>query len=107
MLTQSASVGFSLKLIHLFSAGVDRLTTHPILTKSNIDVTTSSGIHGPPISEWILQTSLAASKHFAIAYEWQKKHQWGGEELKVLAEGTDWVGKRVGIAGYGSIGRQG
>ncbi|KAL6246415.1 hypothetical protein RBB50_006651 [Rhinocladiella similis] len=95
----------NLKLIHLFSAGVDHWTSHPIVKDSNITITTSSGIHGPPITEWIIMTTLVASRHYALEYEWQKEHYWAQREKLQLA-GTDWVGKTVGIAGYGSIGRQ-
>ena len=51
-------------------------------------------------------TTLVASKHFTILYESQKEHHYGAQD-KHIRETEDWVGKRVGIAGYGSIGRQG
>ncbi|KAK7900686.1 hypothetical protein LTR67_002970 [Exophiala xenobiotica] len=95
----------SLKLIHLFSAGIDHWSNHPIVKDSDITITTVSGIHGPPITEWIIMTTLVASRRYAIEYEWQKEHFWGQGEKRGLV-GTDWVGKTVGIAGYGSIGRQ-
>lgn len=97
----------SLKFIHLFSAGIDHFAHHPIFTDSDIPITTSSGIHGPPISEWILSSCLASSKNFITTYENQKKHHWGSQTHRdMYSSQTDWVGKRVGIAGYGSIGRQ-
>lgn len=96
----------SLKLLHLFTAGIDHWTNHPLVTDSNIDITTSSGIHGPPITEWIILTTLASSRGFGTLYEDQKNHAWGANRA-ALANSSDWVGKRVGIAGYGSIGRQG
>jgi phosphoglycerate dehydrogenase-like enzyme len=97
---------FSVKFIHFFLAGVDAWANHWIIKDSEIPLTTSSGIHGPPIAEWILMTTLVASKHYAIFYESQKEHRYGAGD-KHLRETEDWVGKRVGIAGYGSIGRQG
>ncbi|KAL2432224.1 hypothetical protein ABEF95_004374 [Exophiala dermatitidis] len=95
----------NLKLIHLFSAGIDHIAAHPILTDSTIPITTSSGIHGPPIAEWVLMTTLVASKHFTVQYEWQKQHHWAHDRSQLRGT-SDWVGKTVGIAGYGSIGRQ-
>lgn len=85
---------------------MDRFANHPIIKDSDIAVTTSSGIHGAPITEWIVMTTLIASRHYAVEYEWQKEHHWGTER-RMLNGGTDWVNKTVGIAGYGSIGRQG
>ena len=76
----------NLKLIHLFSAGVDHFAHHPIYKETSIDVTTSSGIHGPPIAEWVLMTSLVYSKHYNITYEAQKNHQWGSNSMH-LREG--------------------
>ena len=95
-----------LRLIHLWSAGIDHLAKHPIIVDSKIDVTTSSGIHGPPIAEWVLMTTLAFSKQYNSTYEFQKQHIWSSNRFHA-SQRYDWVGKRVGIAGYGSIGRQG
>jgi phosphoglycerate dehydrogenase-like enzyme len=95
----------SIKFIHFFSAGLDKVIGDPILTDSTIPVTTSSGIHGPPIAEWTVLNWLVASRKYNITYEDQKKHRWGPAEN--YARGTqDHVGKKLGILGYGSIGRQ-
>jgi phosphoglycerate dehydrogenase-like enzyme len=96
----------SLKLIHLFPAGIDHFAKHPIILGSDIDITTSSGIHGHPIAEWVLMTTLSFSEHYSSTYDLQKQHFWGQNEHH-FSHGSDWVGKRVGIASYGSIGRQG
>ncbi|KAI9843587.1 MAG: hypothetical protein M1838_002550 [Thelocarpon superellum] len=94
-----------LKVIHLFSAGSDHLTKHPIYKDSDIPITTSSGIHGASIAEWVLMTALAASHSFKQLLGWQREHHWGG--YAGLAETPeDKVGKRLGVLGYGSIGRQ-
>jgi hypothetical protein len=95
----------SLKLIHTFSAGVDHLLKHPILQESNIPITTSSGIHGPPIAEWTVMNWLVSSRKHSLSYEAQKLHVW--EDKAPYTKGIhDQVGKKVGILGYGSIGRQ-
>lgn len=96
----------SLKYIHLLSAGIDHFVNHPILTDSDIPISTSSGIHGPAITEWILLTTLALHKNFALMQKHQKAHKWASDELG-LSNSWDWEGKTIGIMGYGSIGRQG
>jgi phosphoglycerate dehydrogenase-like enzyme len=75
------------------------------LTESDVPVTTSSGIHGPPIAEWTLLSWLVASRKFSQTYEDQKKHVWGSHDQYVPGI-QDHVGKKIGILGYGSIGRQ-
>lgn len=95
----------SLKLVHLLSAGVDHFVHHPLFTQTNIPITTSSGIHGPTISEWVLMSLLVISRSYKKMYELQKEHKWG-QANQDFPIPDDWVGKRVGIAGYGSIGRQ-
>ena len=51
-------------------------------------------------------TTLALSKHFQMTCKWQEEHNWSNDKGVFMTD-SDWVGKRVGIAGYGSIGRQG
>ena len=51
-------------------------------------------------------TQLVASKNYNFFHDMQKAHQWGknSEQMKTV---TDSVGQRIGVLGYGSIGRQG
>ncbi|CAG8184343.1 unnamed protein product [Penicillium olsonii] len=95
----------NIKLIHTFSAGLDHLSQHPILRESDIHITTSSGIHGPPIAEWTVMNWLVSSRKYVQTYEAQKAHDWQDKTGKI-GEMHDQVGKKVGILGYGSIGRQ-
>jgi phosphoglycerate dehydrogenase-like enzyme len=85
---------------------VNHLISHPLFTQTDIPITTSSGIHGPTISEWVLMSTLVLSKSYKTMYELQKEHRWGKPDQD-FPQPADWVGKKVGIAGYGSIGRQG
>ncbi|KAH8429811.1 D-isomer specific 2-hydroxyacid dehydrogenase family protein [Aspergillus melleus] len=95
----------NLKIIHFLSAGLDHSLHHPILRETSIPVTTSSGVHGPPIAEWTVMNWLVASRKYNFTYENQKKHNWTGVNAYVQ-DIHDNVGKKVGILGYGSIGRQ-
>ena len=51
-------------------------------------------------------STLVLSKNYKKLYELQKQHKWGRVNQD-FPQPDDWVGKRIGIAGYGSIGRQG
>jgi len=93
----------NLHLIHLFSAGANHLVDTPVW-KSDIVLTNSSGVHGPQISEWVIMQILTNSHRERLLVEWQKKHIWGkhGDVGPV----KDSVKQRLGVLGYGAIGRQ-
>ncbi|KAL8810219.1 MAG: hypothetical protein Q9223_005181 [Gallowayella weberi] len=98
-----------LELIHFTSAGTNHIANSPIYTDTTIPLTTSSGIHGPQIAEWVLMTMLTSSHHYSILHNWQNSHFWGNEDkrsLGLLRNLHDKVGQRLGVLGYGSIGRQ-
>ncbi|KAE8350323.1 hypothetical protein BDV28DRAFT_139306 [Aspergillus coremiiformis] len=95
----------NIKLIHFVSAGLDHLIHHPVFRETAIPITSSSGVHGPPIAEWTVMNWLVASRKFAVTYEDQKKQAWHGSFGRLQGV-HDQVGKKVGILGYGGIGRQ-
>ncbi|KAK2745874.1 hypothetical protein FQN57_003487 [Myotisia sp. PD_48] len=94
-----------LKLVHSITAGVDHLIDDPIITQTNIPITTVSGIHGPPISEWVIMNWLVSSRLYDMTSEWQRAKVWTSNK-GLIHMMQDHVKKRVGILGYGSIGRQ-
>lgn len=85
---------------------MDRYLNHPLVTDTDIDLTTTSGIHGPPIAEWVVMNWLVSSRMYDQTSEWQRKHIWTHNQ-SLMHKMEDSVSKRVGILGYGSIGRQG
>lgn len=96
-----------LELIHFLSAGTNHIAYTPIYTDTNITLTTSSGIHGPQIAEWVILTALAHSHHYHLLHSWQLQHRWGeGNKSTTLRNLRDKAGQRLGVLGYGSIGRQ-
>ncbi|KAJ5085221.1 D-isomer specific 2-hydroxyacid dehydrogenase NAD-binding [Penicillium argentinense] len=95
----------NLKLIHTLSAGLDHLTHNPILKEGRIPISTSSGIHGPPIAEWTIMNWLVSSRNYDRQYEGQKARAWP-DKTPYMVGNHDQAGKKVGILGYGSIGRQ-
>ena len=60
------------------------------------------------ISEWVIMTSLVSSHLYNTMHDWQKEHKWGKESglFAQIMGLQDNVGKRFGVLGYGSIGRQ-
>lgn len=97
-----------LELIHFFSAGVNHVYKSPIYQHTDITLTTSSGIHGPQIAEWVIMTYLVQSHHYNMLYEKQKRNDWAKDSFaSVSHQVRDLVGQRLGVLGYGSIGRQG
>ncbi|KAB8246396.1 hypothetical protein BDV35DRAFT_380671 [Aspergillus flavus] len=95
-----------LKYLHSFSAGVDHLVSHPIFRDTNIRMSTSSGIHGPPIAEWVVMNWLVYSRMYTKILEAKNQQRWLTFKEVRQWEVDDHVGQTVGILGYGSIGRQ-
>lgn len=97
-----------LELVHLTSAGSNQMQKQPIYTDTDITITTSSGIHGPQIAEWVIMTGLVASHKYKQLYELQKQKKWGKQDSEKtdFHNVRDMVGRRIGVLGYGSIGRQ-
>lgn len=98
----------NLELLEVFSAGTNHLEKHPIYTSSKIPIASSSGIHGPTISEWVILTMLVSTRHYHILHQWQVDHKWGPKVYgnSPFRSLRDQVGQRLGVLGYGSIGRQ-
>ena len=87
----------ALKWLQLTSAGVDRLLDAPVV-RSSVSVTTASGIHAVPISEYVVGAILAFAKGFPQAQIAKRERAWRPfwpQEVEA---------KTVGILGMGAIG---
>lgn len=103
-LPPSLALAPRLSYVHFFSAGVNHVWKHPIYTDTKIPLTTSSGVHGPQIAEWVVMTALVLNHGYNHWRKLQLERRWGDfRGVKV----RDWAGQKVGILGYGGIGRQG
>ncbi|HEV8575402.1 MAG TPA: D-2-hydroxyacid dehydrogenase [Dehalococcoidia bacterium] len=87
----------ALKWLQLTSAGVDRLLDAPVV-RSQVTVTTASGIHAVPISEYVIGAMLAFAKGLPRAFRAQQERVWRPYWPEELEE------KTVGVLGVGAIG---
>jgi phosphoglycerate dehydrogenase-like enzyme len=90
----------NLKWVQTTSAGVGQLVKRLGVDNSDLIVTTASGVHGEPLSEFVFGALLFHVKRFAFLAANQRAHHWEkfcGDELD---------GKTMAIVGPGRIGRQ-
>lgn len=86
---------------------IDHIVNSPIYKSTSIPLATASGIHGPTIAEWVLLTALVHSRKYDILHAFQTEHNWSHySNDSPLNRIRDRVGRRLGVLGYGSIGRQ-
>lgn len=87
-----------LRWIQATSAGVGRLVERVGLLRSDVVVTTASGVHARPLAEFALLGMLMFAKRSLELLEDQRAHRWerhAGEELR---------GKTVCVVGLGNVG---
>jgi phosphoglycerate dehydrogenase-like enzyme len=93
-----------LRWVQLHSAGVDHLQGTP-LWRSDVAVTTSSGIHAPNIAEYVLAMMLAFARRLPRMLAYQARAEWPSQRWEKFAA-PELRQATVGVIGYGSIGRE-
>ena len=99
----------NLKWVHVHSAGVDGVIRHPLFLRAReagrpITLTTSAGVHGINISEYVVMMLLAFAHRLHRAFDMMQRRAWSHDRLSFLP--AELHGATVGIIGYGGIGRQ-
>lgn len=94
-----------LRWIQLHNAGVDRAIKQAIVRAEDISVTTASGIHAVQMGEYCLGMMLALSYKLPLMLHYQAKAEWPEKSQTIFAP-NELRGQTLGIAGYGSIGRE-
>lgn len=92
-----------LEWIQLVSAGANQITQHPV-ARTNIPVTTSSGLHGVPIAQFVTGTLLMLVHQLPALAASQAARRWPADRWAL--RGSLLRGATAGILGYGSIGRE-
>jgi phosphoglycerate dehydrogenase-like enzyme len=93
-----------LRWLQLHSAGANHLLDHPIM-KSDVAVTTVSGIHATPIAEYVFASILAYRWRVPMWTHCQREAQWPSGRWGLYAR-PELRDSTLGIVGYGSIGRE-
>jgi phosphoglycerate dehydrogenase-like enzyme len=94
----------NLRWVQTYSAGVDRLHDEP-LWESDVVITNSSGIHAPNIAQYVMAQMLAWAHRVPRWLRLQANGQWHERRSQLLMP-EELRDKTLGIAGYGSIGRE-
>ncbi len=95
----------NLRWIQFHYAGVDHAREAPILRKSGVVATTLSGAAASQLAEYIVMMLLALGHRLPAMFEHQKRSTWPKDRWERFSPLELRVSK-VGIVGYGSIGRQ-
>ncbi|KAL2015442.1 hypothetical protein VTK56DRAFT_5497 [Thermocarpiscus australiensis] len=103
VMTHPAELLQNVRYVQLISAGADQWIGHELYRNPDVIFCTMNGIHAPQIAEWVIGTWLMMSHHFLDYAAEQKKERYNRLlHLNV----RDSQGLRMGILGYGAIGRQ-
>jgi phosphoglycerate dehydrogenase-like enzyme len=89
-----------LRWVQTSSAGVGQYVKRLGLQESDLIVTTASGVHGEPLTEFVFAALLHYVKWIPQIQEWQRNHEW------VRFCSDELTGKTLAIVGPGRIGRE-
>ena len=85
-----------LKWVHAFGTGVDGIADQETLHRDAL-ITSTKGIHGPPVAEAALASMLALSRDLPRSVRGQDRRVWDKWRMRLLDR------KIVGILGVGAI----
>ena len=94
----------NLRWIQLHNAGVHQVMDHSAL-RSNIQVTTMSGVSAPTMAEFALMAILGLGHRIHWMIEDKQAKRWAEDRLDRFMP-VELRGSTVGIVGYGSVGRE-
>ncbi len=94
----------NLRWIQLHSAGADHLLGTSVW-RSDVLITTASGVHATTIGEFVMALILALSYRVPRMVGYQKQATWPQGRWDLFAR-RELRGQTIGIVGYGSIGRE-
>lgn len=94
-----------LRWIQVHYAGVDGILNRPIVQSEDVEITSASGIHATHMAEFALAMMLAFMFKVPQMLRFQAEAKWP-EKAHQIFRPHGLRGLTLGIAGYGSIGRE-
>jgi phosphoglycerate dehydrogenase-like enzyme len=94
-----------LRWIQLHFAGMDHAMEQAIIRAEDVEVTNASGVHAVQMAEYCLGMMLAFHYKLPLMFELKEKAEWP-ENRHLLFAPHGLRGLTLGIAGYGTIGRE-
>ncbi|KAI0888736.1 uncharacterized protein GGS22DRAFT_184315 [Annulohypoxylon maeteangense] len=91
------------RYVQLTTAGIDRWPVHSTYQDEKVTFATSNGVHATQIAEWVIGAWLMHQHAFLNYAANMKTGTW---QSPFTAKVQDSTGMRIGILGYGAIGRQ-
>jgi phosphoglycerate dehydrogenase-like enzyme len=85
--------------VHSFSTGLERLVEH---WRDGVLLTNAAGAYASPLAEFAVWGMMALRRRFDRALALQRERRW---DSAILEGGLELRGCRVGVVGYGAIGR--
>ncbi|EXJ78324.1 hypothetical protein A1O3_09485 [Capronia epimyces CBS 606.96] len=102
-LVPPASLLPKVRFVQLTSSGADQCIEHPLYKQAHIPFCTANGAHPPQIAEWVIGSWLSHQHQFDKYRAYMTDGYW---EPAYQVRVQDSSGLRMGILGYGAIGRQ-
>lgn len=96
----------ALRWVHSGAAGVAALL-YPEMIESDVVITNSAGVHGPPMAETVIAAALHFARGFDFAVRNQATHTWDQSAFEtVTSPVVELAGRTLGLLGFGGIGRE-
>jgi phosphoglycerate dehydrogenase-like enzyme len=88
----------TLRYLHFPFAGMEQVLAARL--PSRLLLTSSAGVHAIPIAEYVVAAIMAMTRRLPLFWARQRQRRWKSQPLQEV------LGRRVGIYGYGAIGRE-
>ncbi len=95
-----------LKWVQMHNAGVNQIVNHPLFQRTDIIITSNSGVHASAVAEFAFTMLLTLAHQVPGLIENQRGGAWPTAEARRQLTAHEVRGATVGILGYGSIGRE-